>query len=296
MTRVIWDQVGEKLYETGVDRGVLYIPNVSGVYDTGFAWNGLTTVTESPSGADSNPQYADNIKYLNLLSIEEFGGTIEAYTYPDEFAQCDGTATLQAGLFLGQQTRKPFGLSYRTLVGNDVDSTAHGYKLHLVYGAQASPSERAYASINDSPSAINFSWDFTTVPIDVGTINSVTYKPTALMVIDSTQVNASALSSLEDLLYGTAGTDPSLPLPAAVYALFSGTITTVIPTAPTFNSGTHTITIPTQTGVVYKNAATGATLSAGDHVITVDTVVKAYPTAGYVFAAVSDSDWFFDYV
>jgi len=296
MTKILWDQVGDRLYETGVDRGVLYIPNNLGVYDTGYAWNGLTTVTETPSGADSNPSYADNIKYLNLLSIEEFGGTIEAYTYPDAFAQCDGSATLQAGITIGQQARKTFGLSYRTLIGNDVDATSHGYKLHIVYGALASPSERAYASINDSPSAIDFSWDFTTVPLAVGTINGVAYKPVALMTIDSTKVNATALADLEDLLYGTAGTDPSLPTPGDVYTLFSGTISSVTPTVPTYDSPTHTITIPTVTGVTYRRTDTNAVvtgtvvLSSGQQVI-----IKAYANAGYVFPANTDTDWQFSY-
>jgi hypothetical protein len=283
-----WDQVGEKVYETGVDRGVLFIPNSVGVYNTGFAWNGLTTVTESPTGAEANKQYADNIMYLNLLSTEMFAGTIEAFTYPDEWAQCDGSATPQSGITVGQQSRKSFGLCYRTRMGNDLENIDFGYKLHLVYGALAAPSEKAYATMNDSPEAIAFSWDFTTSPVDV-----VGYKPTSLLTIDSTKVNGTALAALEDFLYGTSGTDPSLPAPAAVLALFAGTITTVTPTAPSFNSGTHTITIPTVTGVTYMindEIVTGAV------VIAVDTVVHAVPNEGYIFPEVSDSDWFFDYV
>lgn len=287
--KVTWDQVGERLYETGVDRGVLFIPNGAGIYDTGFAWNGLTTVTESPTGAESNPTYADNFKYLILQSVEQFGATIEAYTYPDEFAQCDGSATPQAGVAIGQQPRKTFGLCYRTRVGNDLVGTEHGYKLHLVYGALAAPSQKAYASINDSPEAINFSWDITTIPVDVPS-----HKPTASMTIDSTKVDATALGQLEDLLYGTVGTEPSLPLPATVLALFSGTVTVVTPTAPTFVSGTHTITIPTVTGVEYR--INGVVVPAGAIVIAVDTVVTANPTAGHVFPAVTDDDWFFDFV
>lgn len=216
-----WDQVGERLYETGVDKGVLYIPDNAGVYAAGYAWNGLTTVTESPSGAGANPQYADNIKYLNLLSAEEFGGTIEAFTYPDEFAQCDGTAVPEAGVYLGQQGRHAFGLSYRTLVGSDVDGTDHGYKLHLVYGATASPSQKAFGTVNDSPSALAFSWDFTCLKVSVGRVNGVDYKPVASLVIDSTKVDAGALGDLEDALYGTATTAPSLPLPADVIAMFA---------------------------------------------------------------------------
>lgn len=216
MAPLTWDDVGEKLYETGVDHGVLYIPDDTGVYNSGFAWNGLTTVTESPSGAEASAQYADNIKYLNLVSAEEFGGTIEAFTYPDEFGQCDGTALPAPGVAVGQQGRKMFGLSYRTKVGNDVDGMEHGYKLHLIYGALAAPAEKAYATINDSPEAISFSWDITTTPVPV-----TDYKPTALIVVDSTTVDSADLTALEDLLYGKASVEAALPLPDAVIALFS---------------------------------------------------------------------------
>lgn len=291
MTQLQWDKVGERLYETGVDHGVLYLPDASGDYIDGFAWNGLTTVTESPSGAEASAQYADNIKYLNLISAEEFGGTIEAFTYPDEWAQCDGSATPAAGISVGQQSRKSFGLSYRTLLGNDLNGTDHGYKLHLVYGAVASPSEKAYASVNDSPEAISFSWDFTTTPVEVPGL-----KPSAILTLDSTKVDADGLASLLEILYGTSGQDPRLPQPAEVIALFSGTTTEVNPTAPTFDSGTHTITIPSVTGVVYKDDADGKTLAAGPIVITKDTVVRAEPLAGYTFPAVVDTDWFFDFV
>ena len=215
MPPLTWDDVGEKVYETGVDHGVLYLPDVAGVYNTGFAWNGLTTVTESPSGADPNPQFADNIKYLNLTSAEEFGGTIEAFTYPEEFGQCDGTALPHPGVAVGQQGRKMFGLSYRTKVGNDVDGVDFGYKLHLIYGCQAAPSEKAYATINDSPAAINFSWAITTTPVPV-----TGYKPTALIVVDSTIVDPADLTALETLLYGQAATEAALPTPDAVIALF----------------------------------------------------------------------------
>jgi len=217
MVALTWDQVGERLYETGVDHGVLYLPDVSGVYNLGVAWNGLTTVTESPSGAEPSAQFADNIKYLNLVSAEEFGATIEAFTYPEEFAQCDGTALPSPGVALGQQGRKTFGLSFRTRVGNDVEGTDFGYKLHLVYGCQASPSEKAYATINDSPEAIAFSWDITTTPVPV-----TGYKPTSLIVVDSTVVDAADLTALENLLYGAAATEPALPTPDAVIALFAG--------------------------------------------------------------------------
>jgi hypothetical protein len=213
-----WDGVGEKLYESGVDRGVLYIPNASGDYNTGFAWNGLVSVTESPSGAEPNPQFADNIKYLNLLSAEEFGGTIEAYTYPDEFGQCDGTAEPEPGVFVGQQARKSFGLCYRTKIGNDVDGVDHGYKLHLVYGALVSPSEKAYQTINESPEAITFSWEFTTTPVPVTGL-----KPTSLIVIDSTQVDPDDLAALELVLYGddSGPTQPRLPTPDEVITMLA---------------------------------------------------------------------------
>ena len=223
MSRIVWDKTGERYYETGVKQGVLYPIQSDGKYTKGVAWNGLTAVTESPSGAEATPLYADDIKYLNLISNEEFGCTIEAYTYPDEFAECDGSAALAAGVMIGQQKRKIFGLSYRTAFGNDVDGTDHGYKLHLVYGCLAAPSEKAYATINDSPEAITFSWEVTTTPVSV-----TGFKPTSQITIDSTKVKAEKLTALEDILYGKDGTDgssgatePRLPLPDEIAALFS---------------------------------------------------------------------------
>lgn len=288
MAQLTWDQVGERLYETGVDHGVLYIPDSNGDYEDGYAWNGLTTVTESPSGAESSPQYADNIKYLNLISAEEFGATIEAFTYPDEFAQCDGTAMPEPGIAIGQQTRKTFGLCYRTRVGNDVDGTDHGYKLHLIYGAQAAPSEKAYATINDSPEAISFSWEVTTTPVAVPN-----HKPSAQMVIDSTKVDSANLDALEDILFGTVGQDPRLPLPAEVLGIFSGSITEAVPVEPTFDAGTDVITIPAVTGVQYL--INGEVVAAGAQpAIVVETVVTARPAAGYDFPDWADDDWSFD--
>lgn len=213
MSKLVWDQTGERLFETGVKQGVLY-PQEGGVYPKGVAWNGLTAVTESPSGAEATPLYADDIKYLNLLSNEEFGATIEAYTYPDEFASCDGSAEIAPGVVIGQQKRNAFGLSYKTTLGNDVDSYDHGYKLHLVYGALATPTEKAYASINDSPEAITFSWEITTTPVAVKG-----FKPTALVTIDSTKVAAEKLASLEEILYGTDDQEARLPLPDEVAEL-----------------------------------------------------------------------------
>ena len=215
MSKIVWDQTGERLYETGVKQGVLYIP-ASGVYSKGVAWNGLTAVTESPSGAEATALYADDIKYLNLMSAEEFACTIEAYTYPNEFAECDGSASLAMGVNIGQQPRKTFGLCYRTTVGNDTDSNAHGYKLHMVYGCLAAPSEKAYATINDSPEPITFSWEVSTTPVNV-----TGHKPTALLTIDSTKADPTKLAALEKILYGDTDTEPRLPLPDEIATMMA---------------------------------------------------------------------------
>lgn len=218
MAKLVWDDTGNRLYETGVDRGVLYPIQEGGQYTKGVAWNGLTNITESPSGAEATALYADNIKYLNLYSAEEFGATIEAYTYPDEFAECDGSASLATGVSIGQQSRKLFGLSYRTVLGNDMDGNDHGYKLHLIYGAMASPSEKSYASINDSPEAITFSWELTTTPVSVSG-----FKPTASITIDSTKADPECLAALEAVLYGSEEPDGTarLPLPDEVKTLMT---------------------------------------------------------------------------
>lgn len=219
MSRLKWDQDTERLYETGVKNVVLY-PKTADGYGTGVAWNGVTAVNESPSGADETALWADNIKYLSLRAAEEFGLTIEAYTYPDEFAICDGTASPVAGMNIGQQTRKPFGLCYRTEVGNDTEFDSYGYKLHLIYGCTASPSSRDYGTINDSPEAITFSWEVTTIPEEVGKINGVAYKPTASVVIDSTKVDSTKLEALLDILYGSdenGGGSATLPSIQTVY-------------------------------------------------------------------------------
>jgi hypothetical protein len=217
--KLVWDKVGERQFETGVDHGVLYIPDVSGVYTNGVAWNGLTAVTEAPSGAESTPQYADNIKYLTLRSAEEFGATIEAFMYPPEFAPFDGQVAAQPGVYLGQQGRKSFGLSYRTLLGNDLEDTDFGYKLHLVYGCSAAPSERAYATVNDSPEAATLSWELTTSPVAV-----TGFKPTAILTINSVEVDPADLTALETILYGDdidPGVKPRLPLPDEVITLMT---------------------------------------------------------------------------
>lgn len=223
MSKIIWDNSGDRLYETGVNNAVLYT-QTNGAYTNGVAWNGITAITESPSGAEASPLYADNIKYLNLMSAEEFGATIEAYTYPKEFAECDGTAELSDGVSIGQQKRSTFGLSYKTTVGNDIDGSDHGYKLHLIYGALAAPSEKAYATMNDSPEAINFSWEVSTTPVNV-----TGKKPTASLTIDSTKADATKLAALEVILYGKNpttegeidGTEPRLPLPDEIATLFA---------------------------------------------------------------------------
>ena len=218
MAKIEWDKTGERLYETGVKNGVLYVQE-GGAYQKGVAWNGLTAVTESPSGAEATPLYADDIKYLNLLSAEEFGATIEAYTYPDEFAECDGSASLADGVMIGQQARKTFGLCYRTTIGNDTNGNDYGYKLHIIYGALAAPSEKAYATINDSPEAITFSWEVTTTPVNV-----TGAKPTASITIDSTKADPTKLAALEDILYGKdgePGNEPRLPLPDEIKTLMT---------------------------------------------------------------------------
>lgn len=212
---LVWDKTGERFYETGIKQGVLYIPS-EGAYDKGVAWNGLISVTESPSGAEPTPLYADDIKYLNLMSAEEFGATIEAYTYPDEFAVCDGSAELVKGVMVGQQERKTFGLSYKTIIGNDVDGNAKGYKIHLIYGAMAAPSEKAYSSINDSPEATTFSWELTTTPVNVSGM-----KPTASIVIDSTKADPTKLEAFEKILYGSTEVAARLPLPDEVKTLLT---------------------------------------------------------------------------
>ena len=224
MSKIVWDKTGERFYETGVKNGVLYPLDAQGTYSKGVAWNGLTAVTESPSGAEATALYADDIKYLNLISNEEFGATIEAYTYPDEFAECDGSATLVKGVAIGQQTRKTFGLCYRTTLGNDAQGNDYGYKIHIIYGALAAPSEKAYASINDSPDAVTFSWEVTTTPVSVDN-----FKPTASLVIDSTKADPTKLAALEVILYGkdpttdggSDGVDPRLPLPDELKTLMT---------------------------------------------------------------------------
>jgi hypothetical protein len=291
MTQLQWDNVGERRYETGVDRGVLYQIDNDGNYGDGVAWNGLTTVTESPSGAESNKQYADNIVYVNLVSAEEFGGTIEAFTYPDEFGQNDGSAEPVAGVQLGQQGRRPFGLSYRTLMGNDTQGTDFGYKLHLVYGCQASPSEKAYATVNDSPEAATLSWEFTTTPINV-----TDRKPTSIVTVDSTKTDPDRMAELLDILWGTSTDEPRLPSPDEILDLVGeGAVNVELAVAanqPVFVEGTGVITLPAVPGVQWKvsgaNRAPGAQppLAAG-----AEATVRATAQDGYNL--VGDDTWTF---
>lgn len=217
MAKLVWDESGKRVYETGVRNGVLYVQGENGEYQKGVAWNGLTAVTESPSGAEPTALYADDIKYLELFSAEEFGATVEAYTYPEEFEACDGSASLGKGVTIGQQDRKAFGLCYRTVVGNDVKGNEHGYKIHLVYGAKAKPSEKAYATVNDSPEAVTFSWEVTTTPVNVAG-----FKPTASVTIDSTKIEALKLKAIEDKLYGTQDQEPTLLLPDEIAQIVKG--------------------------------------------------------------------------
>lgn len=215
--RLTWDDAGKRLYETGVKQGVFYPQDDNGTYQKGIAWNGLTAVTESPEGAEPTPLYADDIKYLNLLSTEEFKATVEAYTYPDEFAECDGSGSLVEGVTIGQQDRKPFGLSYRTSLGNDVKGNEYGYKLHIVYGCLAAPSEKAYATVNDSPEAITFSWEVSTTPVNV-----TGFKPTASLTLNSVKLGATKMKAIEDVLYGSSTAEAHLPLPDEIKSIIEG--------------------------------------------------------------------------
>jgi len=291
MTVLTWDNVGDRRYETGIDHGVLYQLDALGEYVDGVPWNGLTTVTESPSGAESNKQYADNIVYVNLISAEEFGGTIEAFTYPDEFGQNDGTSEPAPGVAVGQQGRRPFGLAYRTLMGNDVEGQDHGYKLHMVYGAQASPSEKAYATVNDSPEAASLSWEFTTTPISV-----TGRKPTSILTVDSTKSDPADLQALEDILFGTVADDARLPSPDEVIALFTdGAINVNLALAannPTFVEATGVLTLPAVTGVQWKVNGVNKAPGAQPAILAGATIeVTAHAQAGYNL--VGDDAWTF---
>ena len=250
MSKLIWDEDAKRTYETGVSKGVLYPVQDDGKYSLGVAWNGLTAVTESPSGAEATPMYADNIKYLNLISAEEFGATVEAYTYPQEFEACDGSAEIHPGVCVGQQDRKKFGMAYRTVFGNNDKGNSYGYKLHLIYGATAAPSEKAYNTINDSPEAITFSWELSTTPVSVENM-----KPTASVTIDSTKVNPEKLKVLEGILYGSESEDPRLPLPDEIAEIFKEEIRTLEAT-PSITNGASDVSITDPITIAFNNSIT----------------------------------------
>lgn len=298
MSKLAWGAKGQKRYQTGVDRGVLFPTDDNGDYPLGVAWNGLTTVTESPSGAESNKQYADNGVYANLKSAEEFGFTIEAFYSPPEFDECDGSAEVAPGVLFGQQDRRSFGFSWRALLGNDVVGTRLGYKLHLVWGADAAPSEVANATVNDSPELGALSWECTTTAVEVGTLGGVEYKPVAHVTINSTRVDPTKLAALEDMIYGTVGDDPHLPTPAEVYTLFTTGVTNVdlgtYANQPSYNSGTHVVTLPAVTGVVWyvngEETAAGALPALG---VGETAEIQAVADSGYNLQG--DDEWIFDY-
>ena len=248
MSKLIWDEDEKRTYETGVSKGVLYPVQDDGKYSLGVAWNGLTAVTESPSGAEATPMYADNIKYLNLISAEEFGATVEAYTYPQEFEACDGSAEIQPGVCIGQQDRKKFGMAYRTVLGNNEKGNSYGYKVHLIYGATAAPSEKAYNTINDSPEAITFSWELSTTPVSVENM-----KPTASVTIDSTKVPKEKLEILEAILYGSESENPRLPLPDEIAEIFKEEIRTLEAT-PSVINGASDVSITDPITITFNNA------------------------------------------
>ncbi len=278
MSTLIWDKIGERLYETGVRNGVLYVRDALGAYPLGVAWNGLIGVSENPTGAEPNPLYADDIKYLNLMSAEEFGATVEAYTYPDDFAVCDGSAEISTGIMIGQQSRKSFGLSYRTALGNDVEGEDYGYKLHLIYGADAAPSEKGYQSINDTPEAITFSWELTTTPVSV-----TDKKPTASLTIDSTKVDAGNLAILEGILYGSPGVDPRLPLPDEIAALFGGSTPSALALSSIAPADDATdVAVTTNIVLTFNNRILNESVVVAKNDATIVAGTKTWDVAGKV--------------
>jgi len=295
MTRIIWDKVTERKFQTGVNKGVLYVRGDDGQYMDGVPWNGLTTVTESPSGAESNIQYADNIPYLNIKSAEQFGCTIEAFSSPPEFEQCDGTAEIAPGVYLHQQARKAFGFTWQNRIGNDTQGVNYGYRINVAWGLDANPSERTHATINESPEAGSLSWEVTSTPTEVGVVGGVEFMPSAKMSFDSDKADATAFAALEDILYGTVGQDPRLPSPAEVIAMFQAeALTPVESVAPTYDAGTDIITIPATAGLVYS--VDGVDVPAGAYgPIAEDTVVNVRAAGGYVLTETSDTDFTVNY-
>lgn len=287
MAVLFWDKAGERFYETGVDHGVLYPKTIEDVYAKGVVWNGLVSVTESPTGAEPNAQYADNVKYLNLLSAEEFNGTIEAFTYPDEFGVCDGSVELEPGISVSQQYRRTFGFVYRTLIGNDTKANNFGYKIHILYNCLAAPSEKAYATVNESPEPITFSWELSTSQINV-----IAHNPTAMLVVDSRYATAAGMKALEDALFGTPTTDSRLPDPEQVTALLQTGSGMVTPATPTIPANTRNLTIPTTSGVSYWIEGLKRT---GTFPMTGDTHVEARPNAGSAIPLGATREWIFTY-
>lgn len=291
MSKLEWDKVGERFYETGVSNGVLYIPSITGQYTQGYAWNGLTGVTSSPSGAESSKQYADNIAYLNLTSAEDYGATIEAFQSPAAFDQCDGTAVPIPGILVGQQRRKTFGFSWQSLIGNDIEGQDHAYKIHVIYGAQATPSEKAYTTVNESPEAATLSWTVTTTPAPISpaiVLEGRELKPTAYLAFDSRHFSTAKMQALKDVLYGTASTQPRLPTPYELITLMSTDVAEVTPTAPTFDDTDNTVSLPATPGVVYT--INGQPVE-GDVVLDKSAVVYAVPALGYRFPEVTQTQW-----
>lgn len=296
MTRLQWNAAGANKFQAGVQNGVLYVRDAAGNYADGVPWNGLTTVTESPSGAESNKQYADNKVYVNLKSSEDFAATIEAFWSPPQFDQCDGSASPVVGMYMGQQARKSFGFSWVSLIGNELSGTDLGKRLHFAYGCDAAPSERANATLNESPEAGALSWDVSTTAMDVGTINGVTYRPVAHVYVDSTEVSSTVWTLLENIAYGSGASQPRLPMPQEIYDIIAGGTTLVnlglAANQPTFNSSTGVITLPSVTGVQWKvngnNRSPGAqtALTTGQA-----ATVLATPNAGYRLSG--DDDWVF---
>lgn len=293
MAKLEWDKIGEKVYRTGVNKGVLYQPDGAGEYTTGEAWNGLTNVTASPSGAESNKSYADNIVYANIQSVEEFGGTIEAFTYPSSFAQNDGSAVPTPGVMVGQQRRRPFGFSWQNRLGNDLLAEDYGFEINMVWGAQASPSEKADQTISDSPEPQALSWEVTTTAVSIGTVLGVEYKPASFMKVSSIGTDPAKLTALMDALYGTVSTPAMLPMPADVILMMASALVSATPAAPTYDSGSDEITIPGTTGVIYS--INGVDKVAGDHVIAATSEVRARPATGYKFPFPTQTQWIFTF-
>lgn len=296
MSKLEWDKTGEREFETGTSHGVLYPQDNQGRYPAGFAWNGLTAVSESPSGAESNKQYADNQVYLNLTSAEEFSGTIEAFTSPREFDQCDGSLSPVPGINVGQQTRRPFGFSYQTLIGNDIESTDYGFKVHVVYSALAAPTERSYASVNESPEALALSWEFSTTPVPIFPAISVggrELKNTSTLTFSSLDFTKEKMQDLLDVLYGTASTPARLPSPYELITMMSTAMVETNPVAPTATElgGDTIVEIPTVAGVRYS---INGTVVTDDVTIDGPTLVNAAPGLGYKFPQVIQTQWFFD--